>query len=66
MKATKKFVTQFALWARLVAVARVAMGWISLAKSFTPSAHAVVIHYYFIAHGRNGGGRRGGGGEACS
>ena len=42
MNATKKFVTQFALCAKLVAVARVAMGWISLAKSFTPRAHAMV------------------------
>ena len=41
-KATKKFVMQFALWARLVAVARVAMGWISLANSFTPIAHAAL------------------------
>jgi hypothetical protein len=40
MNATKKLETQLALWARLVAVARVAMGWISEAKSFTPSAHA--------------------------
>jgi hypothetical protein len=48
MNATKKLLMQFALWARLVAVARVAMGWISLAKSFTPRAHAVVNPQYLL------------------
>jgi len=33
--------TQFALWARLIAVDRVAAGWISEAKSFTPIAQAI-------------------------
>lgn len=32
--------TQLALCARLVAVALVATGWISLANTFTPTAHA--------------------------
>jgi hypothetical protein len=41
MKATKKFETQLAACASEVAVARVAMGWISEAKSFTPRAQAV-------------------------
>lgn len=50
MNATKKFDTQLALCARLVAVARVAMGWISLAKSFTPNAHAAIDHQYLIAN----------------
>ena len=40
--------TQFAAWARLTAVARVATGWISEAKSLTPMAHADELGQYAV------------------
>ena len=41
MKEGRDFLTQLALCERLVAVARVATGWISLAKIFMDNAQAI-------------------------